>query len=49
LRPLDIEAEIQRQVKEELLRINGLDLPQTKRLKTEQVERAVVELGEEID
>ncbi|KAF4637121.1 hypothetical protein G7Y89_g978 [Cudoniella acicularis] len=39
LRPLDIEAEIQRRVKEELLRIHSLDLPQAKRLKTKRVKR----------
>ena len=48
-RPLDIEAEIQRRVKEELFRINGSDILQVKRQKTRSVERVIIELSEEAD
>jgi hypothetical protein len=45
----DIEAEIQRQVKQELLRMDRTHLPQSKQQKTKRVEQVVVELGEETD
>jgi hypothetical protein len=48
-RLLDIEAKIQRRVKEQLLRINGSDILQAKRQKTRSVEQVIIELGEEAD
>ena len=48
-RLLDIEAEIQKRVKAELLRINGSDILQAKRQKTGLVERVIIELGNKAD
>jgi hypothetical protein len=45
---VDIEAEVQRRVKLELLKMNS-PMRQAKGHKTKRVERVVIELGEEID